>query len=235
MDPDRTLIVIPTYNERENVTLLINRLLEVVPAADVLVVDDNSPDRTAEAAEKAFGRNPRFSIVVRKGPRSFGRSLFDGYRIALDRGYARILQMDADFSHAPEMVPRLIEATSSADVAIGSRYCRGGCVVNWPARRRLLSRFANNYVAWITELTVRDSTSGFRCFTRRALELILNRGVTSEGYAFQVEAIFRAQRAGLRIVEVPITFSDRRAGQSKMSTKVIFESMLKPWSLRFSR
>jgi len=235
METDRTLIVIPTYNERENVGALIAQLLQVAPDADVMLVDDNSPDGTLAAAEQLFGASPRFSSLSRTGLRSFGRSLLDGYRVALERGYFRVVQLDADFSHDPKMIPALINATRDADVVIGSRYCRGGHVANWPWHRRLLSRFANGYVARVTGLTVRDSTSGFRCYSRRALQCLLDIGVTSEGYAFQVETIFRAQQEGLRIVEIPITFTDRRAGQSKMSGKVIFESVLKPWRLRFRK
>ena len=233
MEPDRTLIVVPTYNERENVGALVAQLLQVAPDADVMLVDDNSPDGTVVAAEQLFGNNPRFSSLSRTGPRGFGRSLSDGYRVALERGYARLVQIDADFWHDPNVVPILIDSSRDADVVIGSRYCRGGRVVNWPWHRRFLSRFANEYVARITGVTTRDSTSGFRCYTRRALRCLLETGVTSEGYAFQVETAFRAQREGLRIVEIPITFTDRRAGQSKMSGKVIFESALKPWRLRF--
>jgi dolichol-phosphate mannosyltransferase len=233
METDRTLVVVPTYNERENVVALVPQLLQVVPDADVVLVDDNSPDGTAAFAEESFGGEPRFSIVSRTGPRSFGRSLLDGYRVALERGYARLVQMDADFSHDPKMVPALIDAGRGIDVVIGSRYCPGGRVVNWPWRRQLVSRFANEYVSAITGLTIRDSTSGFKCYARRALQFLLEVGITSEGYAFQVETVFRAQREGLRIVEIPITFTDRRAGQSKMSGKVIFESALKPWRLRF--
>ena len=233
METDRTLIVVPTYNERENLGALVPQLLRVAPDADVTLVDDNSPDGTAMFAEQLFRAEPRFSILRRTGSRGFGRSLLDGYRVALERGYARLVQMDADFSHDPKMVPALINAARDADVVIGSRYCRDGRVVNWPWHRQLLSRFANQYVARITGLSVRDSTSGFRCYTRRALQCLLKIGITSEGYAFQVEMAFRAQRAGLRVVEIPITFTDRRAGQSKMSSKVIFESMFKPWLLRF--
>jgi dolichol-phosphate mannosyltransferase len=233
MNVDRALIVIPSYNERENVVALINRLFKVAPSADVLLVDDNSPDGTMAAADQAFGDNPRFSGVSRSGPRSFGRSVLKGYGMALERGYGRMVQMDADFSHDPEVVPLLIEATRNADIAIGSRYCQGGGVVYWPWYRRFLSRFANEYVAWITGVTVHDSTSGFRCYTRRALQVIVDAHVTSEGYAFLVETMFRAERAGLHIVEIPITFIDRREGQSKMSQKIIFESVLKPWQLRF--
>ena len=233
MENDRTLIVIPTYNERENIGPLVERILEVAPGADVLVVDDQSTDGTVAEAQRLFGGNPRFSAVTRRGSRSFGRSLLDGYRIALERGYARLIQMDADFSHEPQTVPTLISAARDVDLVIGSRYCEGGAVANWPWHRRWLSRFANEYVAWITGMPIHDSTSGFRCYTRHALETILKAGITAEGYAFQVEATFRAIHSRLRVTEVPITFTDRRAGMSKMSGKVIFESILKPWRLRF--
>jgi dolichol-phosphate mannosyltransferase len=235
MDTGRTLIVVPTYNERENVAALIPELLKVVPDADVLLVDDNSPDKTADYAEKLFGANPRFSVLRRVASRGYGRSLLESYRAAIARNYGRLVQLDADFSHAPHMVPALIDATRTADVAIGSRYCSGGRVANWPLRRRLLSRFANRYVRKITGLKVRDSTSGFRCYNRRALQSLLEIPIAAEGYAFLVETAFRAERAGLRIVELPITFVDRRAGQSKMSRKVILEAVLRPWRLRFGR
>jgi len=235
METDRTLIVVPTYNERENVGPLVAQLLQVAPEADVLLVDDNSPDGTVAAAEQLFGNNAHLSILRRTGNRSFGHSLLDGYRATVERGYSRLVQLDADFSHDPKVVPVLIKASRGADVVIGSRYCEGGRVVNWPWRRQLLSRFANQYVSQVTGLRVRDSTSGFRCYTRRALQCLLEIGLTSEGYAFQVETVFRAQREGLRIVEIPITFTDRRAGKSKMSGKVILESVLKPWRLRFGK
>src|SRR2546421_1626545 len=154
METDRTLIVVPTYNERENVAALISQLLEIIRDADVMLVDDNSPDGTAELAEQLFRAEPRFSILRRTGSRSFGRSLLDGYRVALERGYARLVQMDADFSHEPQMVPTLISAAADVDVVIGSRYCEGGAVKNWPWYRRWLSRFANEYVAWITRMPI---------------------------------------------------------------------------------
>ena len=231
----RILVVVPTYNERENVGPLVSSLFQIVPEADVMLIDDNSPDGTAAAAEKFFGSEPRFLVVTRTGRRGYGRSLLDGYRLAVEKNYARLVQMDADFSHDPKVVPSLINVARGADVAIGSRYCPGGRVVNWPWHRRFLSRFANEYVARITGVTVRDSTGGFRCYTHRALRCLLEIGFTSEGYAFQVETVFRAQRQALRMVEIPITFTDRRAGQSKMSGKTILESALKPWRLRFGR
>ncbi len=235
MEADRTLIVVPTYNERENVAALIPQLLNVAPNADVLLIDDNSPDQTADHAEELFAVHPRFAVLRRKSDRGYGRSLLEGYRTAVDREYGRLVQLDADFSHDPVILPQLIEATRGADVVIGSRYCVGGSVANWPWRRRLMSRFANRYVRAITGLKVFDSTSGFRCYTRRALEILLEIPNAAEGYAFLVETTFRAHRAGLRIAEVPITFVDRRQGQSKMSRQIIFESVIKPWLLRFWR
>ncbi len=235
MDTGRTLIVIPTYNERENVAAIIPELFKIAPTADVMLIDDNSPDKTADRAVQLFGANQRFSVMKRTSPRGYGRSLLEGYRAAVDRDYGRLVQLDADFSHDPTVVSQLIDATRQADVAIGSRYCAGGRVANWPLRRRLLSRFANQYVRTITGLTVRDSTSGFRCYTRRALQVLLEFPIAAEGYAFLVETTFRAHRAGLRIAEVPITFVDRREGQSKMSRRIIFESVVKPWRLRFGR
>lgn len=235
MNNDRTLIVVPTYNERENVARLVRELLQVAPGADVCLLDDASPDGTADCAEEFYGREPRFSVLRRTGARGYGRSLVDGYRRALEGGYARLVQLDADFSHNPARIPALVEASGRADVVIGSRYCEGGGVENWPLRRRLLSRFANAYVARITGLGVRDTTSGFRCYTRRALRALLAGRVAGEGYAFLVEATYRASRAGLPVAEVPITFTDRREGQSKMSRKVIFESILMPWRLRLGK
>ncbi len=235
MNNDRTLIVVPTYNERENVARLVKELLEVAPDADVCLLDDASPDGTADRAEELFGREPRFTALRRAGVRGYGRSLVDGYRRALEGGYARLVQLDADFSHDPTRVPVLEEASRGADVVIGSRYCEGGGVENWPLRRRALSRFANAYVGRITGVRVHDATSGFRCYTRRALVRLLEGRVAGEGYAFLVEAVYHAHREGLSVAEVPITFTDRREGQSKMSRKVILESVLMPWRLRFAK
>ncbi|HEX8286128.1 MAG TPA: polyprenol monophosphomannose synthase [Pyrinomonadaceae bacterium] len=236
MNTDRTLIVVPTYNERDNVPRLVAELLGVAPAADVCLLDDDSPDGTAEHARGLFKGEPRFTVLCRKGAaRGYGRSLVDGYRKALGGGYARLVQLDADFSHDPRRVPALIEASARADVVIGSRYCEGGGVENWPLRRRALSRFANAYVGRITGLRVRDTTSGFRCYTRRALSRLLEGRIAGEGYAFLVEAVYRAHREGLTVAEVPITFIDRREGQSKMSRKVILESVLMPWRLRLAK
>lgn len=233
MNSDRTLIIVPTYNERENLPELVKGIFRAVPEAHLLVVDDGSPDGTADLAQEWFGADERFSLLRRRGRRGLGLSYVDGYRRAVTAGYARVIQMDADLSHSPEYLPALIEAAGAADVVCGSRYCPGGAVRDWPARRVLLSRFANRYVAAITGLPVRDATSGFRCYSRRALERIPFDRIVSNGYAFQVEMTYRARQANLRIVEVPITFVDRQRGKSKISRAVIIESMLMPWRLRF--
>ncbi len=232
MSNSSTLVILPTYNERENVGTLSAQILSVVPDADVLLVDDNSPDGTADYAEELFAREPRFSVLRREGPRGLGRSYVDGYKAALSGGYARLVQMDADFSHDPARLPDIIAASRGAEVVIGSRYCPGGGTGNWPLRRRMLSRFANFYVSQITGMRVRDATSGYRCYGRDALEYVLRHQIAAEGYAFLVESIYRISEAGMRVAEVPILFVDRREGQSKISRKVIFESVLTPWRLR---
>jgi dolichol-phosphate mannosyltransferase len=228
-----TLVIIPTYNERENVEPLVSQILSTLPGADVLLVDDNSPDGTADFASEVFRHEARFSVLRREGARGLGRSYVDGYRAALERGYARLVQMDADFSHDPARLPALVEAARESDVVIGSRYCAGGGIGNWPLRRRLLSRFANFYVSRITGIKVGDATSGYRCYSRRALECVLRNQIRAEGYAFLVESIYRLTESGMSVGEVPIVFVDRREGQSKISRKVIFESVLMPWKLRF--
>jgi dolichol-phosphate mannosyltransferase len=235
MNDSHTLVILPTYNERENVGAIVAGILSALPAADVLLVDDNSPDQTADLAAELFAREPRFSILRREGPRGLGRSYVDGYRAALAGGYARLIQMDADFSHDPARLPALVEAARGADLVVGSRYCAGGGIGNWPLRRRLLSRFANAYVSAVTGMEVRDATSGYRCYSRRALECVLQYRIVAEGYAFLVESIYRITEAGLTVAEVPIIFDDRREGQSKISRKVIFESVLMPWRLRLFR
>lgn len=235
MSLDRSLVIVPTYNERDNIVPLVESIFAVSPDLDFLLVDDNSPDGTAACAGERFGGDSRFNVLRRTGPRGLGRSYVDGYQWAVAAGYVRVVQMDADFSHDPAYIPDLLKAAEAADVVIGSRYCFGGGVRDWPARRILLSRFANRYVAAITGLKVLDATAGFRCYTRRALERIGIHEIVSNGYAFQVEMTHRARAAGLRIVETPIVFTDRMHGHSKISRTVLLESMIIPWKLRFSR
>ncbi len=233
MNSDRTLIVIPTYNERDNLPVLLDRIAEYAPDAHLLIVDDGSPDGTADLADKLFAGRPGWSVLRRTGARGLGRSYVDGYGQAIASGYARVVQMDADLSHDPRYIPDLVRAAEGADLVVGSRYCPGGGVEDWPWRRHALSKFANAYVAAVTGLPVRDSTSGFRCYTRRALERIHVETIESNGYAFQVEMTHRAHQARLTIVECPIVFVDRTLGKSKISRKVILESVIMPWRLRF--
>lgn len=227
-----TLVIVPTYNERDNVQPLVKELLSAVPMADLILVDDRSPDGTADLAEQLFGRLPNFSVLRRNGPRGLGRSYVEAYRTAMAAGYSRVVQMDADLSHDPRYLTVLLRAAESADVVIGSRYCPGGGVRHWPVARLLMSRCANVYIRAATHLATHDSTSGYRCYTRRALASIPLDQIKSTGFAFQVEMTSCARSAGLRIVEVPIVFLNRRRGQSKMSIKLGIELALLPWRLR---
>lgn len=227
----RPLVLVPTYNERDNLRRLVTALL-AIDGLTVLVVDDNSPDGTADEADAlAAASHGRVSVMRRSGPRGFGRSYIDGMAAALRTDATHICQMDADFSHDPAAVPQLLAATAHADLVIGSRYIPGGKLCNWPAHRVMLSTFANWYIRAITRLPVHDCTSGFRCWTRGLLARLPLEKIVSNGYAFQVEMAWEAHASGGRILEVPITFVERREGQSKMSGRVIAESVLLPWRL----
>ena len=216
--------------------LMAAQIQASLPYADVMVMDDNSPDGTADSAERFFGTDARFAgyrVVRRTGPRGLGRAYRDGFQRAMDAGYERIVQMDADLSHDPIYLPDLLAASDSAGLVIGSRYCPGGGVRNWPVNRVRLSRFANWYVHKAAQIPVADATAGFRCWTSDALEAVQVATLRSEGYSFQVEMSHRACRAGVKIVETPITFTDRQFGRSKISRAVLIESFLVPWKLRF--
>lgn len=227
----RPLVIIPTYNERDNLPLLVDALL-AMPDVRVLIVDDQSPDGTGAMADAlAAAQHGRVLVLHRTGPRGLGRSYVDGMRHALTTDATHVCQMDADFSHDPQALPRLLDATASADLAIGSRYVPGGTLRNWPMHRLLLSAAANWYVRAVTRLPVHDCTSGFRCWTRTLLARLPLADIVSDGYAFQVEMTWEARAAGGRIVEVPITFVERRQGQSKLSGRVIGESVVLPWRL----
>ena len=230
-----TVVVVPTYNERDNLPVLVGRLL-LQPEVRVLVVDDASPDGTGAVADRvARDSGGRVEVMHRTGPRGLGLSYVDGLRRALDMSASHICQMDADLSHDPADVPRLVAAAREADLVIGSRYVPGGRVENWPVHRLVLSALANRYVRAITRLTPRDITSGFRCWRREALARMPFARIASNGYAFLVELTWEAHRAGCRIAEVPITFVERREGASKMSSGVIAESALLPWRLVATR
>jgi dolichol-phosphate mannosyltransferase len=227
----QVLVVVPTYNERGNLPVLLEGLLSH-PNVRALIVDDRSPDGTGDLADEyARTHAGLVSVLHRTGRRGLGRSYVDGLTRALGEPVDAICQMDADLSHDPRHLPDLVAALDAGDLAIGSRYVPGGAIVNWPAKRRLLSRFANMYIRLITRMRVRDCTSGYRCWRRETLAAIAVGDMVSDGYSFLVEMLFAADRAGFRAVEVPITFVERRVGESKLSRAVLLESALTPWRL----
>ena len=229
------LVVVPTYNERDNLPLLVAGLMQQ-PNVRLLVVDDESPDGTGELADQlARARPGRVRVLHRTAQRGLGRSYIDGIKQAIHEPVDVICQMDADLSHDPAQLPRLIEAASRGDVVIGSRYVPGGTIVNWPLRRRLLSRFANTYIRTVTRLGALDCTSGYRCWRREALAALPLDRFISDGYSFLVEMLFVAARRGFSIAEVPITFVERRLGESKLSRAVLAESAVTPWRLVATR
>jgi dolichol-phosphate mannosyltransferase len=225
------LVIVPTYNERTNLPVLVGALMQHANVR-VLVVDDQSPDGTGAVADALADQYPgRVEVMHRTGKRGLGRSYIDGIKQAIAAPVDVICQMDADLSHDPRHLPALIAATGQADVVIGSRYVPGGAILNWPARRRLLSRLANFYIRQITQLNARDCTSGYRCWRRDALAAMPLDRFISDGYSFLVEMLFVAAGRGSRIAEVPITFVERRQGESKLSRAVLLESALTPWRL----
>ncbi len=232
----RALVIVPTYNERDNLPVITQELL-AVPGVHVMIVDDHSPDGTGDIANTLAAAQPdRIAVIHRTGARGLGRSYVEGMQHALLHSNAPLIcQMDADLSHLPSELPRLLDAAARADLVIGSRYVRGGRVVNWPRRRILLSTFANHYVRMLTCMPVRDVTSGFRCWRRETLRRVPLASLQSDGYAFQVETTWHAHAEGARIVEVPVTFVERRQGQSKLSGGVIAESVFLPLRLAARR
>jgi dolichol-phosphate mannosyltransferase len=227
----RALVIVPTYNERENLPVLVEALMQQ-PNVRVLVVDDQSPDGTGAIADELARRHAgRVEVMHRDGVRGLGRSYIDGIAQAIHQPVDVICQMDADLSHDPRHLPALVAATAKADVVIGSRYIPGGAIQNWPRRRQVLSRLANVYIRLITRLQARDCTSGYRCWRREALAAMPLDRFISDGYSFLVEMLFVAAGQGARIAEVPITFVERRQGESKLSRAVLLESALTPWRL----
>jgi dolichol-phosphate mannosyltransferase len=227
----KTLVLIPTYNERENLPPLVAEVL-AVPGTEVLVIDDQSPDGTGAVADELATRHPgRVRVMHRTGRRGLGVSYRDGFRDAVGSDADLVVQMDADRSHDPQYLPAMIAAAASADLVVGSRYLHGISVVNWPLRRIILSSFANAYIRSVTGLGIRDCTTGYRCWRREALARLPLDRIASEGYSFVVEVTFLAAVRGLRITETPIIFIERREGASKLSSGVLFESLLMPWRL----
>jgi dolichol-phosphate mannosyltransferase len=230
----RSLVITPTYNERDNIARLIPAVLAAGSDIDLLVVDDGSPDGTGRIADTFAARYGRVDVLHRPGKQGLGAAYLAGFRYALERGYSQIIEMDADFSHSPADLPRLIApvAAGEADLTLGSRWASGGGTVNWPLRRQLISRLGSTYARTVLGMGVRDLTGGFKCFHRRVLRSLDLDAVRTSGYGFQIELTYAAMAAGFRVQEVPIIFTERVHGVSKMSNGIIAEAMLMVWRLR---
>ncbi|HLI38670.1 MAG TPA: polyprenol monophosphomannose synthase [Streptosporangiaceae bacterium] len=230
---ERVVVVMPTYQERQNLETVAGRLRAAVPGADLLIVDDNSPDGTGDLADKLAEADPHVYVMHRTGKAGLGPAYIAGFRWALERGYDAVVEMDADGSHQPEQLPRLLTALAGADAVIGSRWVAGGEIVNWPASRQILSRGANIYTRLMLGLRVRDATGGYRAYRAAALRKISLGAVESTGYCFQIDMTVRIVQAGLSVTEVPITFTERERGSSKMSSAIIREAFLRvtQWGL----
>lgn len=228
----KVYVVVPTYNESDNIVALMEKILAQRDNIHVLVVDDNSPDGTGEIVARMSSDNPRIHVLRRSGKMGLGSAYCDGFRVALRDGADFIIEMDADFSHDPATIPALLAATDKYDVVVGSRYLNGVSVVNWPIRRLMLSYFASVYTRFVTGLALRDCTSGFKCFRRRVIESVDLDTIRSDGYSFQIEMNYRCVERGFRVGEIPIIFIDRHAGSSKMSKKIVREAVLMVWKLK---
>lgn len=229
------LVIIPTYNERDNLGPITEAVLKADSRVDILVVDDNSPDGTGQLADELAAREPRIKVLHREKKQGLGRAYLHAFRWALEHAYRYVIEMDADFSHDPRFLSGLIDtAVNGADIALGSRYVEGGGTVNWGVSRQLLSQGGSLYARTILGVKVRDLTGGFKCFNRRVLEAIDLDAVQSSGYAFQIELTYRALKKGFTVKEVPIVFEDRRVGHSKMSKKIFLEAVTMVWKLRFT-
>lgn len=226
------LVIVPTYNECENIAAIIDKVLGLPWGLDLLIVDDNSPDGTAAIVQQRMQDEKRLHLIQRPGKLGLGSAYRDGFRYALQNGAEFIFEMDADFSHDPGAIGEFLKAAEHADIVLGSRYIKGVTVMNWPLSRLILSYSANVYSRIITGLPLRDATGGYKCFRRRALEGIRLDKVQSEGYSFQIEMSFRCWKKGFRIIEIPIIFVDRQLGSSKMNKKIIWEAAVMVWKLR---
>jgi len=232
MPENKTLIIVPTFNELDNITKLIPDLLSRTANPDILIVDDNSPDGTSDFIQRLAVNNDRIHLLKREKKMGLGTAYIEGFKFALKNNYDFIFEMDADYSHDPKEIPNFLNAIQDNDLVLGSRYSNGVNVVNWPMRRLLLSYFANIYTRLITGLPVKDATGGFKCFRRKVLETINLDRVKSNGYAFQIEMTYKAFKKGFRIKEIPIIFIDRMKGKSKMSKRIVREAIFMVWKLR---
>jgi len=228
----KALVVIPTYNERENLPELLRQIFAQGLSLEVLIIDDNSPDGTGAVADGLAQADPRVHVMHRAAKMGLGSAYVAGFRYALERDYDAVFEMDADFSHNPESLPVFLRELENADLVVGSRYLHGVTVVNWPLKRLVLSYGANVYSRVITGIPIKDLTGGFKCFRRLVLESVDLSRVRSDGYGFQIEMNYKAWRTGFRIKEIPIMFVDRRAGESKMNQKIVWEAAWMVWRLR---
>lgn len=232
----RTLIIIPTYNEKENIDPIVRRVLEIDSSIEVLVVDDNSPDGTGKIVDQMIESEPRIHVLHRSGKQGLGKAYIAGFKKAIEMGVDRVVQMDADFSHNPSYLPDMLKVSDNFDVVIGSRYMNGNIsVVNWPLPRLMLSYFANIYARWVTGLPVFDVTGGFKVIRTEVLRNIDLDKITSNGYAFQIEINYIFNKKGFSVTEVPIIFTDREGGVSKMSRRIMLEAVFKIWLYRFRK
>lgn len=231
----KAIVIIPTYNEAENIEKLIKKILSVVPDINILIIDDNSPDGTAEIVEKLMEEDQRVHLIKRPRKMGLGTAYIEGFKYALANDFEAIFEMDADFSHNPEDLPRFLDALQDADLVIGSRYLTGVNVINWPLRRLILSYFANLYTRVITGMPIKDATGGFKCFRASALKQIDLDKVKTNGYGFQIEMNFRFWAKGFRVKEIPIIFIDRMNGVSKMNKKIIIEAIFLVWKLKICK
>jgi len=228
----KTLVIIPTYNERENIAAIIPAVLQAAPSVEILVVDDNSPDGTQDIVRSLQAQEPRIHLLSRRGKEGLGKAYIAGFNWGLERGYEALVQMDADFSHRPKDLVELLKALPAADFVMGSRWVPEGQTVNWGLGRKVISRGGSFYARQILGFPVRDWTGGFNAWKAQTLKKIGLDSVRSEGYSFQIELKYRALKLGCHGVEVPITFEDRRVGQSKMSSRIVVEALLRVWSMR---
>ncbi|MCX6136213.1 MAG: polyprenol monophosphomannose synthase [Ignavibacteriales bacterium] len=228
----KALVIVPTYNEADNIELLIAEVLKQSPILQMLIVDDGSPDHTAEIVKRVQSTNDRVHLLERPRKMGLGTAYVAGFKYAIANTYDFVFEMDADFSHNPEKLPVMLEQMKQFDLVIGSRYISGVNVVNWPLKRLLLSYFANIYTRVITGMPVHDATAGFKCYKRTVLETIKLDAIISNGYAFQIETNFRAWKKGFKLKEIPITFVDRRVGVSKMSKHIVYEAAFMVWKLK---
>jgi len=229
-----TLVIMPTYNEKENIAEIVGAVLKLGRGIEMLVIDDNSPDGTGAIVDSMAALDPRLHVIHRPGKLGLGSAYITGFKWALaNTGAKHVFEMDADFSHDPSAIPQFLDAIASNDLVIGSRYIRGISVVNWPLERLILSYAANKYTHIVTGLPIKDATGGFKCFRREVLEALPLDRIRSDGYSFQIEVNFFCWKKGFRIAEIPILFVDRRVGTSKMSKKIVREAAFMIWRLRF--